>query len=340
MTAARRVLFAIAAAAHVFVLLAPWIAPYDPATQHRLTPFAPPTRIHALDAAGAWHLRPSVCTVALAPDAPFRYSEDCSRTFPVRLFVRRPRTVGFTTQSALHLFGVEEPGELFLLGTDEFGRDEFSRVLVGARVSLVIALSAAVLSVAIGTLFGSVAGYAGGWIDASVSAATELVFALPWLYLLLAVRAALPLSVTPAQAFVLIMLMLGVIGWARPARLVRAVVAATRTQDYVAAAGAAGAGTTYVVRRHLVPALPVVLIPLALQLVPQYVLAETTLSLFGLGVAEPIPSWGGMLARALRPQVLVSAWWLLAPVAGLIGVCVMYYALARTLRPFLHEPRP
>jgi peptide/nickel transport system permease protein len=93
------------------------------------------------------------------------------------------------------------------------------------------------------------------------------------------------------------------------------------------------------VRRHLLPQLPIVLVPLALQLLPQFILAETTLSLFGLGVPEPAPTWGSLLASAQRPQVATGAWWLLVPAAGLIGVCVIYYSLARTLRPGPHVPR-
>jgi peptide/nickel transport system permease protein len=150
----------------------------------------------------------------------------------------------------------------------------------------------------------------------------------------------MPLSLTPAEASVVIMALLGAIGWARPARLVRAVVASARTNDYVAAARIAGASTLHVVRRHLLPQLPIVLVPLALQLVPQFILSETTLSLFGLGVPEPAPSWGTLLASAQRPQVFVDTWWLLAPVAGLIAVCVMYYTLARTLRSGPLIPRP
>jgi peptide/nickel transport system permease protein len=339
MTRKGRAALACVIAVHLLVLAAPWMAPYDPASQHRQTPFAPPTRLHFVDAHGLRHARPFVCAIAAAPGAVFQYVEDCARIFPVRLFVRRDSFAGFTTRSAIHLFGVDQPGDLFLLGTDEFGRDELSRVLVGARVSLLIALAATALSIAIGTLLGSIAGYLRGLIDTLVSATTELVFALPWLYLLLAVRAALPLSLPPAQAFVAIMLMLVALGWALPARLVRAMVATIRTQDYVAAATAAGATTPYVLRRHVAPGLPVVLVPIALQLLPQYVLAETTLSLFGLGMAEPIPSWGSMLADALRPQVLVHGWWLLAPVAGLIGICVMYYLTARTLRSVPHQQR-
>jgi peptide/nickel transport system permease protein len=333
MTRLRHAVLLVVIMVHAIVLAAPWVAPYDPAAQQRLLAFAPPSRLHAIDAEGRWHLWPFVCAIEPSTDLPFRYRENCSMRYAVRPFVHRTATTGFTTRKTLHLFGVDEPGEMFLFGTDEFGRDVFSRVLIGARISLLMAISAVCLSLTLGVLLGSLAGYLGGMVDALVSGATELVLALPWLYLLLAARAAMPLSLTPTEAFVIIMVLLGAIGWARPARLVRAVVASARTNDYVAAARTAGASTPHVLRRHLLPQLPVVLVPLALQLVPQFILSETTLSLFGLGVPEPVPSWGTLLASAQRPQVLVDTWWLLAPVGGLIGICVMYYTLARALRP-------
>ena len=332
MIRARRAILIVVVAVHAIVLAAPWLVPYDPAAQQRLLAFAPPSRVHAIDAQGRWHLRPFVCAIEPSTAIPLRYTEDCSRRYFVRWLVRRTTAAGFTTRESLRLFSVDEPGEMFLFGTDEFGRDVFSRVLVGARISLVMSISAVCLSLALGVVLGSLAGYMGGTVDAIVSGATELVLALPWLYLLLAARAAMPLSLTPTEAFVIIMALLGAIGWARPARLVRAVVASARANDYVTAARTAGASTPHVLRRHLLPQLPVVLVPLALQLVPQFILGETTLSLFGLGVPEPAPSWGTLLASAQRPQVLVEAWWLLAPVVGLVGICVMYYTLARTLR--------
>jgi peptide/nickel transport system permease protein len=232
----RTTVLVVALAVHGIVLVAPWLVPYDPATQQRLLAFAPPSRFHLVDAKRQWHLRPFVCAIAPSPDAPFHYLEDCSEIYPLRFFLRRTTSAGFMTRRTVHVFGVEEPGDLFLFGTDEFGRDVFSRVLVGARISLTMAISAVCLSLALGVLFGSLAGYAGGVVDAIVSGATELALALPWLYLLLAVRAALPLSLPPTEAFVIIMLMLGAIGWARPARLVRAVVATAKANDYVAAA--------------------------------------------------------------------------------------------------------
>jgi len=334
----RRAILLAVAVVHATALAAPWIVPYDPAAQHRLLAFAPPTRLHVVDADGRWHVRPFVCAVEQSPDR-LHHVEDCSKTFALRWFLHRTETPRFITRETPHLFGVDDPGQMFLFGTDEFGRDVFSRLLIGARISLLMAISAVCVSLGLGVVLGSLAGYLGGAVDAIVSGATELVLALPWLYLLLAVRAAMPLSLTPTEAFVMIMALLGAIGWARPARLVRAVVASARTNDYVVAARTAGASTPYVLRRHLLPQLPVVLVPLALQLVPQFIIGETTLSLFGLGVPEPAPSWGTMLASAQRPQVLVDTWWLLAPVAGLIGICVMYYTLARALRSIPLTPR-
>jgi peptide/nickel transport system permease protein len=158
-----------------------------------------------------------------------------------------------------------------------------------------------------------------------------MVLALPWLYLLLAVRAALPLVLPPAEAVVVIVLLLGAIGWAQPGRLVRAAVAGARTRDYVAAARMAGASTPYVLRRHVWPELWGLLATAGLILIRQFVMAETTLSSPGGRGADP--ELGVMLAEALRPQVLTETWWLLSPVAALLGVCVMYYILDRVLRP-------
>ena len=328
----RRVVLAAIVALHLVILAAPWVAPYEPAVQHRNAPFAPPTRIHVIGADGRWQA-PFVCALVQVPGTFFRYVEDCSSTARIRLFVQRTQPSGFTTRTARHLFSADAPLDLFLFGTDENGRDVFSRLLLGARVSLTMALAAAGVALLIAGVTGAIAGYAGGAADAIISAGSELVLGLPWLYLLVAVRATLPLSLPPAQAMAVIVVLLGLLGWARPGRLVRATVAAVRGRDYIAAARTAGASTPRILARHILPEVAGVLAVAGVVLVRQFVLAETTLSLFGLGVPEPVPSWGSMLAAAQRPRALTDTWWLLAPVAGLIVVCVVYYALARVLSP-------
>ena len=335
--AGRGALLAAIVVLHAIVLAAPWIAPYDPAAQHRDAPFAPPTRLHFVDRDGRWHARPFVCASVHVPGTFFRYVEDCTTTAAVRGFVMRDEPHGFTTRKARHLFGADAPLDLFLFGTDEFGRDVFSRLLLGARVSLAMAIAAAGVALVIAVVTGAIAGYVGGIADTAISAGTELVLGLPWLYLLIAARAAMPLSLPPPQAMAMIVVLLGFLGWARPGRLVRATVAAARGREYVMAARTAGASTPRILIRHILPEVTAVVTVAGVILVRQFVVAETTLSLFGLGVPEPVPSWGTMLAAAQRPRALTETWWLLAPVAGLIVVCMVYYALARVLRPDLHH---
>jgi peptide/nickel transport system permease protein len=319
---------------HGIVLLAPLLAPYDAAEQHRDYPNAPPTRVHIIDVDGRWTWRPFVC--ALAPSDPGEPpAANCAERHQIRWFVPgqgRTTLVRIPGLPHVHLFGVDPPGVLFLLGTDALGRDILSRLLVGAQISLLAGLLGATLSIAAGVALGIIAGYTRTWADALISGAGEIFLALPWVYLLLAARAALPLTLPPADAFLIIIAILGLIGWARPARLVRSVVLAARTRDYVIAARGLGATASHIVRRHVLPDVAWVALTQATVLVPQYILGEVTLSFFGVGVAEPMPSWGSMLASALRPHAIVSSSWLLAPLVALILVCMMYYSLTLALR--------
>jgi peptide/nickel transport system permease protein len=228
-------------------------------------------------------------------------------------------------------FPFAPPGGSFLLGTDGFGRDIFSRLLYGGAVSLFAGLLAAALSLLLGLLIGMLAGFFGGWLDRLLMRTGELVMALPWLYLLLAVRALLPLHIGAVEAFLLVAILIGGLGWVRPARLIRGVTLSGRERDYVVAARGFGAGPLYLIRRHLLPLSAGVLVTQATILIPQYILAEVTLSFLGLGVTEPAPSWGNMLAEARQYHALVSHPWLLAPGFVLIPVLLAYLVLADAL---------
>jgi peptide/nickel transport system permease protein len=217
------------------------------------------------------------------------------------------------------------------LGTDEYGRDLLSRLMHGASVSLVGGLLAAVVAVGIGFLVGGVAGFYGGVGEQVLMRLTELVMTVPWIYLLLALRAALPLHLEPSDAFLLLVIVVGAVAWARPARLVRGVVLGARTREFALAARSFGASDRYVLFRHVLPqAAGVALTQLAI-LAPQCTLAEVTMSFFGLGVGEPVPSWGNMLAGAQRYHVLTSYWWMFTPGIALAGVFLLYYALTDAL---------
>jgi len=309
----RRQTWAVAAcltAMHLAAFRADWLAPYGYADQHREFPYAPPTPIH-------WAgIRPFVYGLAPEDDG---YRVDATRRYPVQ-FLSRGR-----------LFGAAEPGVIFLLGTDGDGRDVFSRVLYGARVSLAAGLLAALLSLGIGCMLGTVAGFFGGWVDQLLMRGSELFMALPWLYLLLAVRAFLPLHIGSLQAFFLVVAIIGGVGWVRPARLIRGVVLSQRERPFVLAARGFGAGPAYLIRRHILPFTWGITLTQATVLIPQYILAEVTLSFLGLGVAEPVPSWGNMLSEARQYHVLTGHPWLLAPGIAAVPALLGYLLLAEAL---------
>ncbi len=317
----------VLAAIHAAALGAGFLAPYGPTVQARALPYAPPTRLHVVDEGGRFHRRPFVYPLVDDEAAAGRYKEDRSQPFPIHFLVRGPDELGGGSVG-WRLFGVDEPARVFLLGTDAFGRDQLSRLLHGARISLFAGLLATVLSLGVGWVLGTVAGFYGRGIDAVLMRAADVFLALPWLYLLFAVRAVLPLHVSAVQAFLMLVLVIGLVDWARPARLVRGIVMSARERNYVRAARGFGATDLYLIRRHIAPQTLGVLLTQAALLVPQYILAEVTLSFLGLGVGEPAPSLGNMLAALQRYHVLASYWWMWAPGLALVPVFLSYFALS------------
>jgi len=324
-------LISLLVALHLPVILAGFFAPYDYALQDRDLPFAPPSRLHFVDQTGAFHLRPFVYAWKQSPlgDA---YEEDQTRMFNLRLFVTGApyAAVGVWT-SRLHLFGVEAPARVFVFGTDGFGRDEFSRALYGGRISLLAGFLGAAVALLAGGALGIVAGYYGKWLDTVVMRLVELFLALPWLYLLFAVRAVLPLRIKTTDAFLLFIGVVGLVGWARPARLVRGLVLSAKERNFVLAARAMGASELHILRWHVLPQTYRTILTMAALLVPQFILAEVTLSFLGLGVGEPIPSWGNLLTELQKYNVLVSYWWMYLPAVMLVVLFLAYYWASETL---------
>ncbi|MBV9182470.1 MAG: ABC transporter permease [Acidobacteria bacterium] len=332
----RRLLLRLAAlgALHMTVLFAGFIAPRDPGHQDRELAYAPPTRLHFIDSAGfCW--RPFV--YAWVPDGN-GYREDSTRRFFLQPLVRGDdyKLLG-CVRSNLHLFGVKAPAQVSLLGRDAYGRDEFSRLLMGGQISLAAGLLATLVTLGTATLIGSVSGYFGRWIDEVLMGGGEFFLSLPWFYFLVAVRAFLPLHLSSTWTFFLLISVIGVVGWARPARLVRGVVLSARQRNYVLAARGFGASDFYLLRKHILPATYGVLLTQAALLVPQYVAAEATLSFFGLGISDGIPSWGNMLSALREYNLLISYWWLMAPACGLFVTSVMYWLLADALHHWLQS---
>ena len=313
-------------ALHLVVIFPGFFFTQDYATQNRELPFAPPTRIHFIRPDGHFSFRPFVYSWKDAAGLDGRYAEDRSQIFSLRLFViGSPYTIVQGVVGRRHLLGVDEPGRLFLFGTDDFGRDEFSRMLYGGRISILAGWIAAAIALLAGGLAGLISGYFGSWIDSLTMRLVELFLALPWLYLLFAVRAILPLRVATTDAFILLVAVVGIVGWARPARLVRGVVLSAKERNFVLASRAMGGSDFHILKRHILPQIYRVVLTVAAYLIPQFILAEVTLSFLGLGVGEPIPSWGNLLAELQKYNVLTNYWWMYAPGIALVVLFLLYH---------------
>jgi len=317
---------------HGLVAGAGFFAPYDPVEQDHERPYLPPMRIHWMDVQGNFHPRPFFYPLRLREGSFDQFEEDTATAVPLHFFTRGAgyHFVGMVP-SHLHLFG-STGARIYLLGSDAYGRDQLSRILFGGQVSLLAGLLGAGVTLFLGILIGLAAGYYGGWPDDLLMRVAELFLALPWLYLLFALRAFLPLSVGPVEAFLLVVVVIGMVGWARPARLVRGVVLSVKERDFVRAARGFGASDIYLLRRHILPETASVLLTQAAILVPQFVLAEMTLSFLGLGVPEPVSSWGNLLATLQQYSVLVSYWWMYLPALAIVPFFLGYLGLASALQ--------
>jgi peptide/nickel transport system permease protein len=287
-------------------LAATFVAPYSATRQFADAAFAPPMAPHMF-ADGGLH----------AP-----YFQPVRVIDPLeRRFARDDRRVAFCWITCGHLFVSADPAApFFLLGADDLGRDVFSRVILSARVSLGIACASVAGSLLVGLVVGVVAGYRGGVVDAVLMRLADFVVVLPALYVVLAVRGALPLVLPPLVIVCFVVLLFAAVGWPVAARGVRSIVAVERTTAYVQAAEALGARPVRIMVRHLAPAAFGFARVQAVLLLPMFVIGEATLSFAGFGLPDDTPGWGTLLQSAGSIGGLSGAPWLLAPVAALFSV--------------------
>ena len=298
--------------------------------------FIPPQQVHFIDAEGNFHLAPFVynSTYTLNPQTfQVMWIEDTSKMYPVKFFVQGSeyKILGLIP-SSLHLYGVEEGGTIFILGTDKMGRDLWGKTCEAGRISLSMSLFGTIISIAIGSVLGVTSGYYGGTIDNVLQRFTEFVAAFPSLPLWMALAAVVPKTADSFTVFVLMSCIFALLTWTTLAREVRGKVLSLRETDFILAAREMGASDARIIFRHLFPnTLSHVLVILTLT-IPGVILAESFLSFLGIGITEPLISWGLMMRNTQNIQTLGQNAWILAPIAFIVAAVLGFNFLGDGLR--------
>ncbi len=314
---------------YLCIALAEFIAPYSKEFSDRSKSYAPPSKIFTIDEHGKFSRPYTYNYVREFDEDTFDvvYKLDRTKKYYIKLFNKaEPYKLFGIIPTTRHLFGVEPGGSLFIIGTDINGRDNFSRVLYGGRISLTIGFLALFISFPLGMLYGGLSGYLGGIADNFMMRLAEAIMSIPSFYLLIILAAILPSGMTSIQRFTLIIVILALIGWAGFARVIRGMVLSIKTQDFVKAAESYGASKLRIITKHILPqTISYVIVAITLS-VPSYILAESGLSFLGLGIQQPDASWGNMLKEAQEYINIVSRPWLLTP-GFLIFIAVLSFNL-------------
>jgi peptide/nickel transport system permease protein len=264
----------------------------------------------------------------------FTYHLVASDSKPLCFFVHGdPYKLFGLVPTTIHLFGTGDKNyPVFLFGADQFGRDEFSRLLYGSQISLSIGIVGILLSFTFGMIIGGVSGYFSGWTDTVIMRLCELIMSIPALYLIISLRATFPPGMSSAQVYAMIIIILSFIGWASMARVIRGMTLSLREQQFVLAARALGQSHMKIIMRHILPNTFSYVIVAATLSVPYYILGEVVLSFLGVGIQEPSASWGNMLTAAQNTEYLRNYPWLLAPGAAIFVTVLAFNFLGDGLR--------
>ena len=308
---------------YALAILAPWVTPHRFDDEDRNMSYCGPTPIEWLDQGQI--SMPFVYGRHFTFDENHRriYVTDKAKKYPIRIFANHK------------LISVDKPGRLYLLGADSRGRDLLSRLIYGARISLSIGLLGVFISFSLGLIVGGIAGYFGGWVDMVLMRICEMFMLVPGFYLLLALRSTVPENFNSVQVYIMIVVILALIGWASLARVIRGMALSLKNRDYVAAAKLLGVPDFFIIIRHILPhTISYSLVAMMLS-IPGYILSESGLSLLGLGIQDPIPSWGNLLSDAMAIVPIAFAPWILAPGLVIFITIVCFNIVGDALRDAL-----
>lgn len=320
----------------VCFFFAEFFSPYPVEWRSRTHLGAPPQVIRFVDSDGNFSLRPFVYGYLAQRDPRTfvrTFVEDRNVKYPIRFFVRgEPYKMWGLFQTNIHFFGTDQGGHVHLFGTDRLGRDLFSRVLYGGRVSLSIGLIGVTLTIIFGSLLGTIAGFYSGFVDNALMRGTELLMAFPSLPLWMALSAAVPPHWPPLGVYFGITIILSVISWGGLAREIRGMVLSMRERDYILAARSIGASDRRIIVRHLLPNCISHIIVVASLSIPGMILAETALGFLGLGLKPPMTSWGVLLNEAQNVRSLAQSPWTVIPAFFVIAAILAFNFLGDGLR--------
>ncbi len=340
---------------YLTVIAAEFVAPYDPYESQPDGSLLPPTQIYWRSQQDGQFIGPHVYPTTQGPveleTGDRLVTVDYSQPSPLRLFVRGseyrflqielPLPTRFSLTNPgfeeiqlfpgfpgnLRLFGTTGLGRFNLIGTDEQARDQFSRLIYGGRVSLSIGLVGIIISFPLGMLVGGISGYLGGFVDSVLMRIVEVLMTIPSIYLLVSLAAVLPAGLSSAQRFLLIVLITSFVSWAGLARVIRGQVLSIKEREFVQAARAMGGRPLYIIVRHILPQTATYIVISATLAIPSFIIAEAVLSLIGLGIQQPDPSWGNMLSLATNASILVLQPWLVWSPAIVIVLTVLAFNL-------------